>query len=203
MTFSYIYNVVNPYWCVGNSLSTINMNFTALDVALSALSAYTVASVNFLSSTMIAVSSTLESEIESLSALVSSEINFLSANNQFLQSEINYLSANTVLNYYQEGTIYQASNGIIAWNFANDGRNVRVVLSANGFLQNISGANSGEIGNIVIQSNGVSGYTLTGYGSQWMFSGGLSSMTTAISSYNRIEVFNDQNTKFLGTMFKY
>ena len=216
MTFSYISNTIDPTWCIGNSLSTINYNFTALDVALSALSAYTHTSVDFLSTTMIAVSSNLQTQINylstslvSTSAFIQTEINYLSTSlvstSAFIQTEINYLSANAPIQYYSEGTLTQASNGTITWNLSANGRSARVVLTKNGFLNNPEGSIAGEIGNLIVQSNGVSGYSLTGFGSGWVFSTGvtLSSMSVGVSALNRIEMFNDQSLRYLGTMFKY
>jgi hypothetical protein len=128
---------------------------------------------------------------------------FINSASSNLQSQINYISANEVIDYNRQGTIYQLPNGVINWNLSASGRNARVVMSANGFLSNPQGVIAGEQGKLVIQSNGVSGYTLTGYGTTWMFSAGLSSMTTSVSAYNQITFINDQNTKSLAIMYKF
>jgi len=82
----YIPAPVSKTTCIGNTLSTFNISFTSLDTKLYELSTYTVNSVNFLSSTMISVSSVLNSRINflssamiSVSSVLNSRINFLSS----------------------------------------------------------------------------------------------------------------------------
>ena len=100
MPLRYVPRSISSAECVGNTLSTINISFSALDTATHLLSTH----VDFLSSTMISVSSTLQSRIMFLStkmievsSVLQTEINFLSATMQTvsgnLQSEINFLSA--------------------------------------------------------------------------------------------------------------
>ena len=64
----YIPDLVSKTTCIGNTLSTFNTSFSNLDTRLYQLSTYTVNSVNFLSSTMISVSSVLNSRINFLSS---------------------------------------------------------------------------------------------------------------------------------------
>jgi len=119
MPLRYVPRSIASTECIGNTLSTINISFSALDTATHLLSTH----VDFLSATMISVSSTLQSRImylsttmievssslqtqinflssaiQSVSGNLHTEINFVSANVQstsaFIQSEINFLSAN-------------------------------------------------------------------------------------------------------------
>lgn len=67
--------VVDKRSCVGNTLSTMNMNITALDAALSALSAATITRINYLSASINALSSNvnfLSSNIVTLNTTVQS-----------------------------------------------------------------------------------------------------------------------------------
>lgn len=206
MPYAYIPAIINEDWCLGNSLSTINMDFTALDFALSSLSAYTVRSINFLSATMIAVSASLYTMINTASGYLQTEINYLSSTMQstsaFLQTEINYLSAQSPINYFAQRTIYQLPDGVINWNVSATGLNAKVILSANGFISNIEGIVAGQEGNLVMQSNGVTGYQISGYGNAWMFANNISGFTIATSAYNMIHFYYD-GAKLLSKMNNY
>jgi hypothetical protein len=190
----YIPRLIASTECLGNSLSTINLGFSALDTNLQALSVYTVNSVNFLSSSMISVSSTLQTEINFLSATMQS----VSAN---LQTEINFLSAAS-RSYHTQGTIYQQSNGVITWDVSLAGHNAKVILSANGVLNNILNVSAGEIGNLVLQVSGIGAPSLTGWGSNFIFSNGLSSMSTGVDAYNLLTFYFD-GLKYLSTLSKF
>ncbi len=196
MPFSYIYDTIDRNMCIGNALSTINANFTALDVSLSSLSAYTVASINYLSATMESVSAILDNRIQFLSATMES----VSA---ALYTDIQYVSSNVVTDYIAQGDIFQEPNGIITWDTTTQGKNAKLVLSANGFLSNPSGLIAGQTGNLVVQIGGTSGFSITGLGADWKFSGsptGLSAtMSVAASAYNLIS-FYYEGTKILANV---
>lgn len=188
MPFSYITDTIDKTKCIGNALSTININFTALDVALSSLSAYTVASVNFLSATIQSVSATLDNRIQFLSATVDS----VSAN---LQTQINFVSSNVVSDYLTQGIVYQEPDGDIFWDMDTQGVNARLELSANahGFLHNPFGnLFAGQNGHLSIQLS-TSGYYITGIGGTWKFPGNITNlsslMVSSLSSYNLITYY--------------
>lgn len=76
MPLYYLSRTVSPTECVGNSLSTINVGFSALDTNLYNLSSYAVASVNFLSADSI---------------FQQTEINFLSATSNSVSAALQTL----------------------------------------------------------------------------------------------------------------
>ena len=91
----YIPDYVSKNTCIGNTLSTFNTSFSNLDARLYQLSTYTVNSVNFLSSTVISVSSVLDSRINFLSSTIISvsgelnnRINFLSSSMISVSSDL-------------------------------------------------------------------------------------------------------------------
>lgn len=88
----YIPNLVDKTTCIGNTLSTFNISFSSLDTNLYNLSTYTVNSVNFLSSTMISVSSTLNSRINFLSSAMISVSSTLNSRITTLSSNLSSLS---------------------------------------------------------------------------------------------------------------
>lgn len=166
----YIPNPVSKTSCIGNSLSTFNTSFTSLDTNLYELSTYTVASINYLSATMISVSSTLESEIEFLSATMisvsstlESEIQFLSSVaisvSSTIQNEINYLST-----YNNQGVLYSPLTSIgaskdILWNTDAVGVNAKLILSSTANLSAPTGLVAGEHGTLVVSAT--SGVAIT------------------------------------------
>lgn len=81
--------LVSSNMYVGDSLSLLNACFTSLDLGLYTLSTYTNNRINFLSSTMISVSSTLSTRINFLSTT------FISVSSN-LQSQINNLQVSSV-----------------------------------------------------------------------------------------------------------
>ena len=201
----YVPSTVDKSTCIGNSLSTINIGFSSLDNSLQGLSAWTVSSVNFLSATMISVSATLQSEINflsstmiSVSSTLQSEVNYLSAtvvsvsaNLQgqvdTINSEINYLSANIVNNPY---TIYHEPSGGITWDIGATGRNANLTLSSNCYMRNPLNMVAGQQGNISIHSSGTSGYSITAFAANWIFSGSRS-MNVSPSARNLIRYYYD------------
>ena len=151
--------------CIGNALSSINSNFSALDINLATLSSYS-----------------------------HSSINYLSAFDQALQTQVNGLLSS----YNSQVQIYQQSNGNIAWDLSV-GTNAYVVLSANGNLLNPTNFYSGINGHLSIESNGTSGYSLTGYGDKWTMTNNLSSMRVGISANNLIDYYYN-GKKLLATL---
>ena len=163
--------------CLGNSLSTFNIDLSSLDNKLYELSAFTVNSVNVLSSSIGSVSSNLQTQI-----------NFVSA-------ELN----NVIQEYTQQGIIYQNSNGSITWNVGTHGHNAKVTLTANGNLNNILNCSAGDTGNLAIQLSSTAGLSITGWGSNFLFSNSVSSMSTGASAYNLLSFYYDGN-KFLSSL---
>jgi hypothetical protein len=192
--------------CIGNSLSTINIDLSSLDNRMYQLSSYTVNSVNFLSASVNSVSANLQTQINFLSSSVNSvsanlqtQINSVSAN---LQTQINFLSSsvNSVIDIYtQQGIIFQNSNGTITWNVTAHGHNAKVTLTANGNLGNVLNCNAGDTGNLVIQLSSTAGLSITGWGNNFLFANSVSSMSTAASAYNLLSFYYD-GTKFLSNM---
>jgi len=212
----YVPATVSKTTCIGNSLSTINIGFTALDNNLQALSAWTVSSINFLSATMISVSSTLQNEIEFLSSTMISvssnlqgQVNYLSSTmisvSSNLQGQVNYLSAG--VNYLSAnivntpGTLTHAPSGGISWNALTVGRNANLVLSSNCYMRNPTNFVAGQQGNISIVSSGTSGYSVTAFDSLWRFSGSTS-MNVSPNGRNLIKYYYD-GTMILSQMLQY
>ncbi len=195
--FSYISNpAIDKTLCLGNSLSTINFNFSALDTSLFQLSSKfheLSARVDF-----------AYTEIDILSANVADlyvKVGVMSGDISTLFTQVALVSANVIADYTRQNTLFQLPNGEVNWN-TDLGLNAKVVLSANGFLNNPTGLVAGDTGNLVIQSNGVSGYSLTGFGTNWLFTGNLSSQSAGVSSYNLASFYYD-GVKNLSSMVNY
>ena len=202
----YVPATVDKSTCIGNSLSTINIGFSSLDNNLQGLSAWTVSSINFLSATMISVSSTLQNEIQflsstmiSVSSTLQTEINYLSSNIvsvsanlqgqiNTINTEINYLSANIVNSPY---TIYHEPSGGITWDIARTGRNANLTLSSNCYMRNPLNMVAGQQGNISIISSGTSAYSITAFGNNWLFANNASAMKAVPNARNLIKYYYD------------
>lgn len=210
----YIPNLVPKTTCIGNTLSTFNISFSNLDTKLQELSVYTVNSVNFLSSTMISVSSTLNTRINFLSSsMISASANlrtqiastsadlktqifntssFLGTQTDYLSTQINFVSANVVDEYQDQGILYvPTGGGTVNWNFETVGVNAKLVLTANAILANPTALRAGQTGNLVVQIGSAAGPTITGYGDRWLFSGSFSSLNTSASARNVISYYYD------------
>ena len=162
----YIPTLVSKFECIGNTLSTFNISFSTLDTNLYNLSNYTVASVNFLSSRMISVSSNL-------------------------QSQINFVSANTVSDYIRQGTLVCPPDGQTAnWSATANGRNSFLNLSANIRMNNPTGLIAGESGNLLI-TIGTAGKSITSFGNTWTFVNNFSSLNTTLNKKNIISYYYD------------
>ena len=207
----YIPDYVSKTTCIGNTLSTFNTSFSNLDTRLFQLSTYTVNSVNFLSSTMISVSSVLDSRINFLSSSmisVSSElnnrINFLSSSmisvsgnlttlidtaSSNLRTQINYISANAVNNYITQGVLTNVA-GQINWNFTTVGTNAKLDLFSNARLNNPTGLSAGQTGNLIVDI-GTSARSITSFGNLWTFGSVSSAFTTTLSAKNLISYYYD------------
>jgi hypothetical protein len=219
----YIPDLVSKTTCIGNTLSTFNTSFTNLDTRLYQLSTYSVNSVNFLSSTMISVSSVLDSRINflnstmiSVSSELSNRINFLSASmisvsgnlttqinttSSNLQTQINYVSANVVNDYVFQNTLFNGADGsTLTWNVNTRGNNVYIPLSSNIILGNPTGLNAGDSGNIAI-TIAVAGKNITSYGSLWTFNNSISTVNAVLSSNNLISYYYN-GTKLLASLSK-
>lgn len=178
----YIPNLVSKTTCIGNTLSTFNTSFSNLDTRLFQLSAYSVNSVNFLSSTMISVSSVLNSRVNFLSSTmisVSGELN----------NRINYVSANVVNDYIRQGVLTNNS-GQINWNFNTVGTNAKIDLFSNARLNNPTGLSAGQTGNLIIEIGTVN-RTISSFGNLWTFASLASTLTTTVSAKNVISYYYD------------
>ena len=207
----YIPDLVSKTTCIGNTLSTFNVSFSTLDTKLYELSTYTVNSVNFLSSTMISVSSVLNSRIDFLSSAmisVSSDLrtqilntssetltqlnyvsSFLGTEDSFLSSSIDYVSANVVNDYISQGVLTNNS-GIIDWDFSTIGNNAKLELFSDAVLNNPTGVLAGQTGNMVIEIGTVNS-TITAFGNLWTFVGQASTLEVSLSAKNIISYYYD------------
>jgi hypothetical protein len=215
----YIPALVSKFECIGNTLSTFNISFSNLDTNLYNLSNYTVNSVNFLSSTMVSVSSTLKSNINflsstmvSVSSNLKSNINFLSSTtiavSSSLQNNINFLSSNmisvssnlqnqinlssfVISEYIKQGTLVCPRDGqSINWSVTANGRNASMNLSANVRMNNPTDLIAGESGNLVVNIQ-TAGKAITSFGNIWNFVNDFSSLNTALSTKNVISYYFD------------
>lgn len=211
----YIPDLVSKTTCIGNTLSTFNTSFSNLDTRLYQLSTYTVNSVNFLSSTMISVSSVLNSRINFLSSAmisVSSDlrtqifntsssivnqlsttsaftINYLDTRDALLSSHIDYVSANVVSDYIAQGVLTN-NNGTIDWNFSSVGNNAFIELSSNAKLNDPTGLLAGQSGNLLLKIM-IDGSSLTAFGNKWTFVEGNSSVYALSGIKNLISYYYD------------
>jgi hypothetical protein len=183
MAFAYIVNTIDPNWCIGNSLSTINLDFVNLDTALSGLSAYTRSSVSYLSAAITSLSSTVQA---------------VSAN---LQTQINYVSANVIKNYNTPQNLNQNSDGTINWDF-NLGRNANVSISKNGSLNNPTNTLQGDSGNLVITTL-TSGVQITGFGTNWTVGDASSAFTVSFASMHLISYYTGPSSKLIFNVINY
>lgn len=170
---TYFVDLINKTSCVGNTLSTINLNVSALDNNLWNLSAYTVdgfgdvhTQTDFLSSSIISTSANLYTTIQSISSHSPT---------------------------FTRNTIYQLSNGMVNYDFANNNSNAVVTISTNGFINNISNINDGEYGKLLVKITPTSSVSITGWGTQWTFSQNLSTMNINASATNLINYYYDSS----------
>ena len=207
----YIPDLVSKTTCIGNTLSTFNTSFSDLDTGLFQLSTYTVNSVNFLSSTMISVSSVLNSRINFLSSAmisvssdlrtqifntsssllnqISSTSSFLFTQDAFLSSSIQYVSANVVNDYITQGVLTY-SGGVADWNFSTIGNNAKLDLFDSITLNNPTGLIAGQTGNLIVHV-GTENNSITAYGDKWTFAGSTSTLDITLSAKNIISYYYD------------
>lgn len=207
----YIPDYVSKTTCIGNTLSTFNTSFSNLDTRLFQLSTYTVNSVNFLSSTMISVSSVLNSRINFLSSAIisvssdlrtqifntsssllnqiSSTSSFLFTQDAFLSSSIQYVSANVVNDYITQGVLTY-SGGVANWNFSTIGNNAKLDLFDSITLNNPTGLIAGQTGNLIVRV-GTENNSITAYGDKWTFAGSTSTLDITLSAKNIISYYYD------------
>lgn len=210
----YIPDLVSKTTCIGNTLSTFNTSFSNLDTRLFQLSTYTVNSVNFLSSTMISVSSVLNSRINFLSSAMisvsSNLLNQISSTSSFIMTElgslnndIQFVSSNLIPFYISQGSVpCPSAGGIVTWNTVDTGNNVIIPLTANVRMGNLNGLSAGQTGNIVVAISATGGVSITSYDTSWVFTNNLSSMTTTLSSRNMISYYFD-GTYMLSNLTKF
>jgi hypothetical protein len=223
----YIPDYVSKTTCIGNTLSTFNTSFSNLDTRLFQLSTYSVNSVNFLSSTMISVSSVLDSRVNFLSSTMISvssdlrtqifttssdlrtQINTTSSDlrtqinttSSDLRTQIDYVSANVVNDYVFQNTVFNGADGsTLTWNVNTRGNNIYIPLSSNIRLDNPTGLNAGDSGNIAINIS-VAGKSISSYGSFWTFNNGISTVNTILNSNSLISYYYN-GTKLLASLSK-
>jgi hypothetical protein len=218
----YIPNIVSKNTCIGNTLSTFNISFTSLDTKLYELYTYTVNSVNFLSSTMISVSSVLNSRVNflsssmiSVSGELNNRINFLSSSmisvsgnlttlintaSSDLGTQINYVSANVVNDYITQGVLTNVA-GQINWNFSTVGNNAKLDLFSNARLNNPTGLLAGQTGNLIVEI-GTAARSITSFGNLWTFVSLASTLTTTLSAKNVISYYYD-GEQLLSSLIKF
>jgi len=217
----YVPSTVSKTTCIGNSLSTINIGFSSLDTGLKTLSTYAVDSINFLSSTMISVSSTLANRIDflsstmiSVSSTLANRIDFLSSSMisvsstlanrvDFLSASINYLSANLVDNYYNPDVVYHAPSGAVIWDASLTRNNVNLVLSSNCYFPNPTNMLSGQQGNISIMSSGTSGYSITAFDDKWKFANSDTAMTVNLPNPRNLIRYYYDGSVILSEMLRF
>lgn len=211
----YIPDLVSKTTCIGNTLSTFNTSFSNLDTRLYQLSTYTVNSVNFLSSTMISVSSVLNSRINFLSSAmiaVSSDlrtqifntsssiinqlnatssftINYLNTQDAFLSSSVDYVSANVVNDYITQGVLTPVG-GQVDWNFTTVGNNAKLNLNSDVRLNNPTGLLNGQTGNLIVEIDTINS-TITSFGTLWTFTGLASTLNVNVGAKNVISYYYD------------
>lgn len=211
----YIPDLVSKTTCIGNTLSTFNTSFSNLDTRLYQLSTYTVNSVNFLSSTMISVSSVLNSRINFLSSAmisVSSDlrtqifntsssiinqlnatssftINYLNTQDAFLSSSVDYVSANVVNDYITQGVLTPVG-GQVDWNFTTVGNNAKLNLNSDVRLNNPTGLLNGQTGNLIVEIDTINS-TITSFGTLWTFAGLASTLNVNVGAKNVISYYYD------------
>lgn len=231
-TLYYLPTLIDKTQCLGNTLSTINIALSTLDNVLFDLSTYTSTNISLLSGdidalttatniastqlyTAIYTASTtlytdLYTQVHDSSATLtsfivanSSSIAALSAQTTFLTNS--FQIASTLVPSFTQNTIYQLPNGVINYDPTVSGPNVKVQLSANGFLANPTNLLNGHFGKIVLLSSPTTGLSLTGYGSQWSFSNFLSGMSVGLNARNMIDYYFDASPtpKVLATMNRY
>jgi hypothetical protein len=207
----YIQSLVDKSTCIGNTLSTFNINFSALDTNLYNLSAYTVSSVNYLSATMVSVSSTLTTRVnylsttmESVSSTLDSRLtnktDFLSSSmittSGNIMNQVYAVSSDIVNNlindYVAQGTLYTPpGGGTVQWNKSTHGLNCFINVSSNVHLSNVSGVLPGDSGNLSVRQTSTSGFTITSFGSAWTFSSNYSALNTDMGSINLVSYYYD------------
>jgi hypothetical protein len=160
----YIPDLVSKTTCIGNTLSTFNTSFSNLDTRLFQLSTYSVNSVNFLSSTMISVSSVLD-------------------------SRINFLSSAVINDYIRQGVLINNA-GQINWDFSTVGTNAKIEIFSNAVLNNPTGLLEGQTGNLIVEIGTVN-RTISSFGNLWTFVSLASTLNTTLSAKNVISYYYD------------
>ena len=220
----YIQNPITMTTCIGDSLATFNINFSALDTNLYNLSTYSHTSIDYLSSTVVSVSSQLASEVNylssslvSVSGILNNEIytassytynqllnlsSYTYAYDAYLDTNMRYVSSHLINDYVAQGTLYCPSDGqSLNWDTSIIGHNARVVLSANIHLANPTNMRTGQGGNLILAIS-TAGKAVTSYGNLWTFSSHISSTYATMSATNLISYYYD-GSKILSTMTKY
>lgn len=170
---TYFTDLIDKTSCIGNTLSTINLNASALDNNLWNLSAYTTdeftniyTQTGFLSSSIISTSANLYTVVQSVS---------------------------TNSPTFTRNTIYQQSDGTVNYDFSSNNSNAVVTISANGFVNNISNISDGDYGKLLVKITPTSSVSITGWGTQWIFSQNLSTMNILASANNLINYYYDSS----------
>lgn len=204
----YIPDLTPKTTCVGNTLSTFNISFSSLDTNLYNLSTYSVNSINYLSATMVSVSSTLTTRINylsttmvSVSSELQSDINYLSASmigtsgnimNEmaFVSTSVDYVSSMVVKDFILQGNLYINSAAEIDWNFDTVGNNAIIYLSSFAKLNTPTEMYAGQSGNLIIKVMSA-GAELSAFGAGWTFVDYNSAFYTTLNAKNIISYYYD------------
>jgi hypothetical protein len=198
--FFYKYHYVPTFssktTCIGNTLSTFNISFSNLDTNLYNLSTYTVNSVNYLSSTLVSVSSNLGTRVDTVSSFVFSNLNprVTSISAQVINI-IEYYNTVIAQTYYAPISYTTVSdNQSLSLNFGvvtnlSEKQNAQIRLRHNVNIADFPFAANGLNGNISIFID-TAGKTITGFGPTWRFSG-TSALNTSLSARNLIKYYVD------------
>ena len=218
----YIPNLVSKTSCLGNSLSTFNTSFTALDTNLYNLSTYTYTGVNYLSTKLVSVSSTLTNSINYLSSKmvsVSGELDTAVYNtSSYLMEEVTTLSGyTTAFDLSLLNTLYTISSDSstyierIDWYTTDVGdqniildmsehMNFGIILYVNdAVITNPVSAFAGQSGNIKLATYN---RTVSSFGSMWTFSNNYSAVTrgTNLVPVTNIISYYYDGYRFLASM---
>lgn len=177
----YFSDFINKTNCVGNALSTINLDLSSLDIALHELSTYNTTTIDVLSANidiLFTNTETISTDLIELSTYTNDSLIALVDN----------------VPSFTQNTIVQDENGIISYDFATDGDNVYLEISANCFFDNISSISSGQYGQISIHTFNTSGVSVTGWGDQWQFHSSHNSFTINPDANNLIQYYYQGNS---------
>ena len=106
----------------------------------------------------------------------------------------NYASSNISTLYADvsgsRSTLYQLPNGIVNYDYIQNGNNANVAVSANGVVANITNIRDGQSGKLILAGSSTVGMSITGWGSHWLFAPNASAMTINTTSFSATNIVN-------------